>query len=157
MAKDVRLNVLLLALLAALLIVGLVFFGASDGVMALASALVGAIGAVMLRLTEPEPNPMVSAEALHMVLNTPVESAPVGAPVRFNIIFLALIGGMVVFGIALVGGASAAAVNIAGIMVGGIATVMSKLVDPEEPAIPASVVKDVLAARAEADKLASAT
>lgn len=152
--KSLRVNVLLLALLAAMLIMGL---AQSEGVdaaamMPLAAALIGSIGATMLRLTEPEPNPLVAADALHTVLSGGRLGEPQGYPWRVNVLLLALLGVSVVATLAVMGWATAS-VNVAGIMVGGITSVMAKLVDPEEPSIPASVVSDVLKARsAETDQ-----
>ena len=147
--KEMRWNVLLLALMGALLIVALAASGSADGVDTLAATLLGAVATVMLKLCEPPPDPSVSAEALEKLLGKALnaESAQAPPPLRRNVLLLALIGSGVALAIFVLAGYSQAALNVAAAMVGGIAAGMAKLVDPDDPTLPASVVKDVLEAR----------
>ena len=154
---SVRYNILLLALLTATLIAVLAF--ASDGVPAplftLASAFVGTLGPIMLRLCEPPPNPAVPAAALTAILaGDEAEGAAPAVPWRVNVLALAMIGAGLALSVALVGvwaglGLPNTIINVVATIVGAIGTAMARLVDPDEPAFPASVVAEVLNARTE--------
>ena len=55
--KEIRVNVLLLALIGVGLVIGLSFFLKDDHLVALGGALVGAIGATMTKLVDPPAPP----------------------------------------------------------------------------------------------------
>ena len=138
---DVRVNVLVLAFIGGLLL------WLADVDTTVVAAFIGALGAVMLRLCEPAPNPQVDANALAALLSSGAVAMPdSGWRMRWNILALAIIGAAVVFFVVKLAGVTAPTMAIAAAYVGALGAAMAKMVDPEEPTVPASVVMAVIEA-----------
>ena len=80
---------------------------------------------------------------------TAVQTTPGRTRFKANVLILAFIGAVMVGALALIFGESQAnlVIGIAGTLIGGFAGVMRDLIAPEpDPAVPASVVSEMLAA-----------
>lgn len=149
--NPVRINILVLAAIAACLVGVLAVFVDAAATVTIAGSLIGGYAATMTKLSEPAPDPAVPSSIVERLLGQGTEAtlAAEAAPpaTRINILVLALIGAVLVGALASFaeGAAVMAVLGIAGTLVGGVAATMSKLCDPApDPSVPASVVKEIL-------------
>ena len=159
--NGIRINVLALAGIAALMVWGLSFYIGGDALIVAAGGVIGGMVGVMKELVSPEPDPAVPASTVEEIIakyagvpgsdGAVLESSAPGMgimPIRWNLLILSVLGGTLVFLLA-GDGMGSALLGIAGSFIGGIASTMTRLVQPPpDPAVPASIVSKLLAAPA---------
>ena len=121
--------------------------GNTGGANTLASILVGAIATLMLKVCEPPPDPSGFGDGAVQAArgwSPPTPPAGTKVPWRRNVLLLAFIGSAAAVAICILAGFIQPAMNIAAGMIGAVAASMAKLAEPDDPAVPASVVKEVL-------------
>ena len=154
--KNVRWNILGLAFIGAVFVAVLGFAtgGSPDAqlaTLAVAGTLVGGLSGTMTRLVEPDPDPSVPASVVEHILqyvgaSTPPELTAASAaeepsPMRWNVIWLAIIAAVIVGVLTFILDTEAALVTVAGGFVGGLVSIAGELVKPPpNPSVPASVV-----------------
>lgn len=140
-------NILILAVIGAALVVAIATLGGDVSEAApIAGTLIGAYATTMFRLTQPPPDPTVSASAVGWILTGNAGDA---APSTSGIVlWLAIIGGIAVGALAVLMPESTVVTTVAGGYVGAVATTMGRLTEPPpDPQVPLSALKEVLAAR----------
>ena len=150
--NPIRVNILGLGLIGAALIGILAVATTGDAqlsTLAVAGTFVGGFAGVMVRLSEPDPDPSVPASVVERILSgtgdvgeaATAADGTAASPWRGNVIVLALIAAAVVLMMLFVLPGDAALVTVAGGVVGGLVSIAGKLVEPPpNPGVPASVV-----------------
>ncbi len=151
-SRQIRWNILALAAIGAILVIGLAFAGGGNpdamlAVLAIGGTLVGGLSGTMTRLTEPEPDPSVPASTLAVLLRGGGTVQPQSVTHRhLPILGLVSLAAVMVIVLLVTVPGEAALVTVAGGLVGGLVSLAGKLAaPPPDPSVPASVVRDFLA------------